>query len=346
MNILESNSSIIEVNKLSVTYPGGVKALDGVSFSVGEQEIFGLLGPNGAGKTTLIMVLTTLLKPTGGSAYLKGLDVAHFTNQVRMNLGYVSQDLSIDDELSGIDNLWLQAGLYHMDRSIRSKRIDEVLELVGLRDRAADRVETYSGGMRKRLDIACGLIHRPDILFLDEPTLGLDIQTRHEIWEYINRLQVEVKMTILLTTHYMDEADTLCRRIAIIDSGKLKAIDTPENLKQKMGGGVIIFQFTDSAGDVVVKNALNRLREQPFVKEISKKDADYLLLTANSEETMPMFFTALEEFPLRLKKVTLKMPSLDDVFLYYTGRQLRENNVSREEVDRTRSSLRRIRSNR
>ncbi len=344
MNFPEQDKPIIEVNNLVVTYPGGVKALNGVSFCVEDREIFGLLGPNGAGKTTLIMVLTTLLKPTGGSAYLNGLNVARHTNQVRMNLGYVSQDLSIDDELSGLDNLWLQAGLYHMDRSIRRKRIDEVLELVGLQDRAADRVETYSGGMRKRLDIACGLIHRPEILFLDEPTLGLDIQTRHEIWHYINRLREEVKMTILLTTHYMDEADKLCNRIAIIDRGELKAIDTPGKLKQEMGGGVIIFQFTESAENSVIENALDRLREKSFVREISKKNDDYLLLTTNSEESMPLFFAALEEFPLRFKKVTLKMPSLDDVFLYYTGRQLRRENVSREEVDRTRSSLRRLRS--
>ncbi len=311
-----------------------------------EQEIFGLLGPNGAGKTTLIMVLTTLLKPTGGSAYLNGYNVAKCTNQVRMNLGYVSQDLAIDDELTGLDNLWLQAGLYHMDRSIRKKRTDEVLELVGLRDRAADRVDTYSGGMRKRLDIACGLIHRPGILFLDEPTLGLDIQTRHEIWHYINRLREEVKMTILLTTHYMDEADTLCKRIAIIDRGEMKAIDTPARLKQELGGGVIIFQFTDAAEPGVPEKALEALRGQDFVREISKNDGDFYLLTNESEEALPKFFTVLEGFPLRLKKVTMKMPTLDDVFLFHTGEQLREGTISREAIARSRSSMQRLRGQR
>ncbi len=337
---------IIEVKDLSVTYPGGIDALKGVTFSVDEQEIFGLLGPNGAGKTTLIMVLTTLLKPSGGSASLNGYDVSKCTNQVRMNLGYVSQDLAIDDELTGLDNLWLQAGLYHMDRSIRKKRIDEVLELVGLRDRAADRVDTYSGGMRKRLDIACGLIHRPGILFLDEPTLGLDIQTRHEIWHYVNRLREEVKMTILLTTHYMDEADTLCRRAAIIDRGELKAIDTPTRLKQKMGGGVIVFQFTDDADPGIVEKVLNVLAEKEFVKEISNKNGDHILLTNDNEQALPKFFAVLEGFPLRLQTVTLKMPTLDDVFLYYTGAQLREGSVSKEQIARSRTSMHRLRGQR
>lgn len=343
---MADSRKMIEVDNLSVVYPGGIKALEGVSFSVPEQEIFGLLGPNGAGKTTLIMVLTTLLAPSGGSARVKGLDVAKDKNRVRMNLGYVSQELAIDDELSGMDNLRLQAGLYHMEPSIRKKRIEEVLELVGLVDRARDRVDTYSGGMRKRLDIACGLIHRPAILFLDEPTLGLDIQTRHEIWHYINRLREEVKMTILLTTHYMDEADTLCRRIAIIDRGSLKTIDTPENLKKKMGGGLIVFQFDQSAPPSSINLALARLNEESFVKEITSKNGEYLLLTDNSEESLPLFFEALDGLRLNLKKVTLKMPSLDDVFLYYTGRQLRDESVSREEVDRARSSMRRLRKTR
>jgi len=292
------------------------------------------------------MVLTTLLKPSGGSAFLNGYDVAKCTNQVRMNLGYVSQDLAIDDELTGLDNLWLQAGLYHMDRSIRKKRIDEVLELVGLRERAADRVDTYSGGMRKRLDIACGLIHRPGILFLDEPTLGLDIQTRHEIWHYVKRLREEVKMTILLTTHYMDEADTLCRRAAIIDRGELKAIDTPARLKQNIGGGVVVFKFTDDAGPDIVEKALKVLSGKEFVKEISSNSDDYILLTNDNEEALPKFFAVLERFPLRLQKVTLKMPSLDDVFLYHTGEQLREGSVSKEQIARSRTSMHRLRGQR
>lgn len=343
---MEDSRKMIEVDNLSVIYPGGIKALDGVSFSVPEQEIFGLLGPNGAGKTTLIMVLTTLLAPTGGLARVNGIDVAKDKNRVRMNLGYVSQELAIDDELTGLDNLRLQAGLYHMDHSIRHKRIEEVLELVGLTERARDRVDTYSGGMRKRLDIACGLIHRPEILFLDEPTLGLDIQTRHEIWHYINRLREEVKMTILLTTHYMDEADLLCRRVAIIDRGSLKAIDAPEILKKQMGGGLIVFQFNQSARPETIDQAMNRLKNQDFVREITQKNGEYLLLTDNSEESLPLFFEALDGLRLNLKKVTLKMPSLDDVFLYHTGRQLREESVSREEMDRVRSSMRRLRKTR
>ncbi len=343
---MHNNGEMINVNNISVVYPGGIKALDGVSFKVPEQEIFGLLGPNGAGKTTLIMVLTTLLAPTGGKAQVNGLDVVKDKNRVRLNLGYVSQELAIDDELSGMDNLKLQAGLYHMEKAIRKPRIEEVLDLVGLSERAHDRVDTYSGGMRKRLDIACGLIHRPGILFLDEPTLGLDIQTRHEIWHYINRLREEVKMTILLTTHYMDEADSLCRRIAIIDQGSLKAIDTPDNLKKQLGGGLIIFQFDQAAASSTINQALGSLNEKEFVKEITLKNGEYRLLTDNSEEKLPLFFDALDGLKLNLKKVTLKMPSLDDVFLYYTGRQLRDESVSREQIDRVRSSMRRLRKTR
>lgn len=334
------------VDRLAVTYPGGVEALRGVSFSVEKQEIFGLLGPNGAGKTTLLNVLTTLLRPTYGQAFLQGLNLARCRNEARMSLGYVSQDLAVDDELTGLDNLRLQAGLYHMDPTLARRRIAEVLELVDLRERAADGVATYSGGMRKRLDIACGLIHHPRILFLDEPTLGLDIQTRHEIWRYIKRLQEEVKMTILLTTHYMDEADLLCQRLAIIDRGSLKALDTPQNLKLELGGGLIVFSFAPGADGEKVREALDTLKSQPFTRELSLRDNEHFLVTTNGEEALPSFIAAIGGLGIPLQKITQKMPTLDDVFLYHTGRQLREEETTREEMARVRTSMSRLRGGR
>ncbi len=340
---MAEDNKVIEVKDLRKVYPGEIKAVDGVSFAVAKNEIYGLLGPNGAGKTTIIMVLTTLLKPTAGEAYVNGYNVATQKNRVRLSLGYVSQDLAVDDELTGWDNLRLQAGLFNLNGGIRRGRMEEALRLVDLQDRAHSRVNTYSGGMRKRLDIACGLIHRPEVLFLDEPTLGLDIQTRHEIWHYITSLQKEAGITILLTSHYMNEVEELCDRIAIIDRGKLVTEDTPENLKTGLGGDLIFFAFTAEVAEEEEKRALAKLEECSFIKEISRKDEDYIAITYNGEEALPRFFAALEGLPVQLQKVTLKKPSLDDVFLHYTGRDLRDGDSSKEEVLRTRATLERMR---
>src|ERR1035438_2072807 len=236
-------NNIIDAQGLTKVFPGGLIAVNDVSFSVKEGEIFGFLGPNGAGKSTTIAMLTTLIKPTKGTAWVTGIDIIKQPYQARLAIGYVSQDLAIEDALTGYENLKLQAGFYHIPKAEAAKRIKEVLEMVELTDRAKDKGETYSGGMRKRLDIACGLIHRPKLLFLDEPTLGLDIQTRREIWKYINHLREEIKMTIFLTTHYMDEADSLCDRIAIIDKGAIKVCDKPSVLKKLLGNGIVEFSF-------------------------------------------------------------------------------------------------------
>ncbi|HBB92799.1 MAG: hypothetical protein A2X22_01105 [Bacteroidetes bacterium GWF2_49_14] len=231
-------NNIIEARGLTKLYKGGVLAVDNVSFSVREGEIFGFLGPNGAGKSTTIAMLTTLISPTSGTAIVSGIDITKQAYQARLTIGYVSQDLAVEDALTGYENLRLQAGFYHISKKEAAIRIDEVLTMVDLKSRAKDKAETYSGGMRKRLDIACGLIHRPRLLFLDEPTLGLDIQTRREIWKYVNHLREEIKMTIFLTTHYMDEADSLCDRIAIIDRGVIKTLDTPANLKTALSAEI------------------------------------------------------------------------------------------------------------
>jgi len=255
--------TIIEAQGLTKIYPGGILAVDQVSFSVFEGEIFGFLGPNGAGKSTTIALLTTLLSPTSGTATINGIDIIRHAYQARLELGFVSQDLAVEDALTGYDNLRLQAGYNHLSRQEARERIDEVLTMVDLTARAKDKVETYSGGMRKRLDIACGLIHRPRILFLDEPTLGLDIQTRREIWKYVNTLRVENKMTIFLTTHYMDEADSLCDRIAIIDRGVIKTLDTPTALKDAIRGEV----ENPTLDDVFLHHTGNEMREETTSKE-------------------------------------------------------------------------------
>jgi ABC-2 type transport system ATP-binding protein len=224
----------IETKSLSKSF-GDVKAVDDISFYVESGEIFGFLGPNGAGKSTTMMILTTLLKPTSGHALVSGFDVRRNPKQVREKIGYVQQETTVDEYLTGRENLLLQARLNHIPKDQIDSRIDEVLELIELSDKQNEPVVTYSGGMRKRLDIAGGLLHRPKVLFLDEPTVGLDIQTRRKIWEYIKKIHEEFEMTIFLTTHYMEEADQLCDRIGIIDGGKIQIIDSPQNMKSAMG---------------------------------------------------------------------------------------------------------------
>ncbi len=233
---------MIIINNLVKKY-GDFYALHGLSFEVNENEIFGLLGPNGAGKTTLIHILATLLKPTEGGAIVNGFDVLHEPTKVRESIGVVFQAPSSDDMLTGYENLKVHALLYGIPRKIREKRISEVLKLVGLEERKNDQVKKYSGGMRRRLEIARGLLHHPKVLFLDEPTLGLYPQSRDTMWRYIKKMVREEKITIILTTHYMEEADMLCDRIGFISSGKIIALDSPSNLKQEIGGDIVKITF-------------------------------------------------------------------------------------------------------
>ena len=233
----------VETQSLSKIYSNGLKAVDEISIKIEHGEIFGFLGPNGAGKSTTIMILTTLLKPTSGKAYVAGFDVVTQAKNVRQNIGYVQQDSTVDEYLTGRENLELQAKLNHIPRDTMEKRINDILEVVELADRQRESVVTYSGGMRKRLDIAGGLLHRPKVLFLDEPTLGLDIQTRYKIWDYIKKIHNEFSISIFLTTHYMEEADKLCDNISIIDHGKIKVTGSPNNLKSSLGNEVVIFEM-------------------------------------------------------------------------------------------------------
>jgi ABC-2 type transport system ATP-binding protein len=239
-------SAAIQIEKLIKVYKGGIRAVDDISFDVGEQEIFGFLGPNGAGKSTTIKCVIGLLHPTGGRILINGTDVRRDPKRVKEMIGYASQETAIDDRMTGWQNLSLQGRFFHLMHREIAERGEEVLRLCGLWERRNDSAGTFSGGMLKRLDIAAALIHRPSVLFLDEPTLGLDVQTRKVIWDYIQKLRTEQKMTIFLTTHYMEEADELCDRLAIIDRGRIMAIDAPGALKARIGGDLVSARFVAS----------------------------------------------------------------------------------------------------
>ena len=342
-----NEEAIIQVKDLVKVYRGGVKAVDKVSFDVKKGEIFGFLGPNGAGKTTTILMLITLLRPTSGQALVCGLDAAAKPDAVRVRIGYVSQDIAVDETLTGRQNLSLQGRFYHLDRETIAKRTQEVLDMVDLTDRAESLVSTYSGGMRKRLDIAEGLIHRPSVLFLDEPTLGLDIQTRRRIWEYIRGLRDRDGITVFMTTHYMDEADQLCDRIGIIDHGEIVAIGTPAELKTSIGGDLLLLAVEGRPSDEATPQAEEFaafLRGLPGVNKVSPTaDGRWLLVVAGGEVTAPRVLASVTEKGLTVQSLEMKRPTLDDVFLHYTGRALRQDEGGGD-FQRQRMGLRRARA--
>jgi ABC-2 type transport system ATP-binding protein len=313
----------IETKALTKIYDSDVVAVDNISFSVEEGEIFGFLGPNGAGKSTTMMILTTLLKPTSGHAFVAGLDVSSQQKKVREKIGYVQQDITVDEYLTGRENLILQARLSHLPKELMDSRIDELLELVELKEKQNDSAITYSGGMRKRLEIAGGLLHRPQVLFLDEPTVGLDIQTRQKIWEYIKKIHQEYKMTIFLTTHYMEEADRLCDRIGIIDYGKIQAIDTPQALKNTLGAGIITFSIDTHSSK---SQLISEIEKIEFVKEVAENEDKITVFSYKGTEVAPMIFSLSSKLGITIKSISITQPTLDDVFLSYTGRDLRDNN--------------------
>lgn len=334
--------SIIKTENLTKVYSGNIKAVDNISFEIEEEEIYGFLGPNGAGKTTTILILITLLKPTSGKATVCGFDVAKEQAKVRACIGYVSQDTAVDESLTGRENLLLQGRFYHLPKEIMEKRINEVLEMVDLTDRANSIVSTYSGGMRKRLDIAEGLIHRPRVLFVDEPTLGLDIQTRHKIWEYVQRLREEAHMTIFLTTHYMDEADKLCDRVGIIDYGQIKVVGEPNELKSQIGGDVITLKFKNETNSYA-NQALEEIKKLSSIENIVPTKESYNVVAKDGETTIPKIFEVANKEGVMIESISLKRPSLDDVFMAYTGRELREETGSKEDLMKERIRMRRAR---
>ena len=309
---------IVNVKNLSKIFDKEIVAVDNVSFQVKKGEIFGFLGPNGAGKTTTIKILTTLLQPTKGQVNISSFDVVKNPDGVRSSIGIVPQALTLDDDLKGMTNLLLSAKLYHVPDKIAKERANELLELVGLKDAAGRDVSTYSGGMRKRLELIIGLIHNPKVLFLDEPTLGLDIQTRSVIWNYLKKLNKENGLTIFITTHYLEEADLLCDRIAIIDQGEVLIEDTPSNLKQKLGGDII-----EISVDNHVK-AKELISELDYVEKIDVVEEKLRIKAEKGDEVLPLLLEICKVNSIKVKTVSLSRPSLDEVFLEYTGKSMRD----------------------
>jgi len=301
----------VETENLTKKY-NDLLAVDRLNLQIKEGEIFGLLGPNGAGKTTTLSMLATLLKPTTGTARVNSYDIISQPSEVRRSIGIVFQDPSSDDILTGWENLYLHSLMFGVPKEERRKRIDYVLGLVDLKDRAEDIVKKYSGGMRRRLELARGLLHNPRILFLDEPTLGLDPQTREHIWEYIEGLVKTERVTIIITTHYMEEADRLCNRVAIIDHGSVVALDSPSNLKSKMGGEVIKLQTRSPT--------LDEIKELDYVTSVNKTDKAVVLTVKNANAHLQEILSKVGQ----VESVEIRTPTLNDVFLHYTGREIRE----------------------
>ncbi|MBT4327561.1 MAG: ATP-binding cassette domain-containing protein [Candidatus Nitrosopelagicus sp.] len=311
----------IETKSLTKSF-GDLVAVNDISFSVEKGEIFGFLGPNGAGKSTTMMIFTTLLKPTSGKALIAGFDVMKDAKHVRESIGFVQQETTVDEYLTGRENLLLQAKLNHIPKNEINQRIDEVLELIELSDKQDQAVVTYSGGMRKRLDIAGGLLHHPKVLFLDEPTVGLDIQTRRKIWQYIKKIHVEFEMTIFVTTHYMEEADSLCDRIGIMDHGKIQVIDTPKNMKNDLGNEIISLVIESNSS---YDSFLLELKKIEFIKKINEDDSKITLFTSNGTEVIPKIFQISSELKIKINSISLTQPTLDDVFISYTGHEIRDD---------------------
>ena len=303
------------------------KALDNISFQIEEGEIFGFLGPNGAGKSTTMMILTTLLKPTSGNASVQGFDVVTQAKKVRENIGFVQQEIGVDEYLTGRENLIFQSRISQMPKEKVQSRIDEVISLVELEEKQNEAAITYSGGMRKRLDIACGLLHRPKVLFLDEPTVGLDIQTRRKIWEYIRKIHKEFEMTLFVSTHYMEEADKLCDRVGIIDYGKIQVIDTPEIMKNAMGSDMISFSLIN--GIAKQDELINRIKQIEFVNQVTRKQGEIIIKSSQCSEVIPKIFQTTSEMNVEIDSLSLNKPTLDDVFISYTGHNLRDDTTQK-----------------
>jgi ABC-2 type transport system ATP-binding protein len=327
----DMDASAISLNNLCKTFQG-IRAVDNVTLEIEKGEIFGLLGPNGAGKSTLIKMLTTMLRPSSGTASILGHDIIQEMDAVRSCIGVVFQDATLDGKLTARENLDFHAQLYNIGRNMRSKRIDDVLDLVDLCDKADVMVEKYSGGMQRRLAIARGLINHPQVLFLDEPTLGLDAQTRHHIWEYIKELNVHEGMTILLTTHYMEEADRLCERVAIIDKGRIMALDTPEHLKDAVGTDMITMQVQND-GEFLLKVLSNF----PWVSSFEMLNGQLVLHVDDAPSRIPRVIIEAAKNNITINSVISEKPTLEDVFLKFTGRSMREGEAIGDPISKRRA---------
>ncbi len=318
--------NIIEVQNLTKKF-GDLVAVDHISFEVKKGEIFGFLGPNGAGKSTTINILSTILPPTDGDVFVNQCNVSSQKNETRKSIGLVFQDPSLDDRLTAEENLRFHAKLYGVPKDEFKKRKEETLRLVDLWERKDETIKNYSGGMKRRLEIARGLIHYPAVLFLDEPTIGLDPQTRTHLWNYILKLKREKEMTIFMTTHYMNEAEN-CDRIAIIDHGKIIALDTPNNLKMQVGGDVIRMKSSD-------KNSLKKEIEKKYSVQVNEENDALRIEVKNGDQFLPRLFNDLTT---KIDAIELRKPTLDDVFLHFTGHAIREEEASNK--DRMRQQMR------
>ena len=334
---MSENQDVIQVEGLTKVFNHSLTAVDHINFSVKQGENFGFLGPNGAGKTTTISMLITVLRPTAGKATVLGGDIARQSLGVRGSIGVVPQEYTADEDLTGYENIILCADLYGISRSVSKKRASELLQLVELTGFKDKRVQTYSGGMRRRLELACGLINRPKLLFLDEPTLGLDVQTRAATWNYVKMLKKEFGMTLFLTTHYLEEADALCDRVAIIDHGKIVVIGTPSELKDSLGGDIISLSIQKD------QDITHLIRKIEHVKEVRKENGSYIVKTASGEATAPLIIEALRKNGHTVTKLSMNKPTLNEVYLQYTGKSMRDSEESRENVFRQRMAVRRAR---
>ena len=316
---------------------GDLRAVDGISFDVRKGEIFGFLGPNGAGKTTTINILVTLMRPTSGEAYVAGYNVVEEPVKVRERIGIVFQDPSVDRNLTGWENLYIHGLIYGLRGEELRRRIEESLEFAELTKFKDVEVKNYSGGMIRRLEIARGLMHEPEILFLDEPTIGLDPQTRAKIWEYVERLRNEAGVTVFLTTHYIEEAERLCDRVAIIDHGRIVAIGSPDELKQGIGGDVIYVRTGDKSS---LMKLVEELQEDGMVLRYRELDGVLALSVNNASRVIPGVFEVANRMGIRIEEIKYTQPSLSDVFLHYTGREIRDEEADWRESVRMRHRVR------
>ncbi|MBT3239490.1 MAG: ATP-binding cassette domain-containing protein [Chloroflexi bacterium] len=309
---------IVTVNDLHKTYDDE-EAVRGVSFQIAKGEIFGLLGPNGAGKTTTISMLTGLLEPTSGSVKMNGEDLTSNSNGLKSKIGFVPQELALYPTLSAYDNLIFFGRIYNLNGKVLKERVAEVLEIVGLTDRAKDRIDTYSGGMKRRINIAAGLLHQPEILFLDEPTVGVDPQSRNAIFESVGKLN-RAGLTILYTTHYMEEADRLCNRVAIVDQGKIIALDTPNSLIRSMGGGLLKVGLLNGKLKSVQKESL----KLSTIKDIQVQENQLIIRTTRAQEALVSVLEITSKLDATVTSLEILEPNLETVFIHLTGSKLRD----------------------
>lgn len=326
---------VIKTENLGKTYKGKIKALDDLNIEIEEGEVYGLLGPNGAGKSTTINLLTTRITPTSGTAVLKGFDIKKHSMDVRKLIGVVPQDLTTDEDLTGMENLLMVARFYDVPKEVAMERIGKLLRLVDLEEASKRYVKQYSGGMRKRLELIVGLVNDPDILFLDEPTLGLDVQTRTQMWDYIRDVQKKLNVTIILTSHYLEEVDALANRISIIDHGKVLVTGTPAELKADLKGDVIQLTLKTQEGAEMIKTYSGATEAKDFGPNIVR------LTVKNADELLPDLIQFISEHNITIMKMTVQKPSLDEVFLQYTGRDIRDEDAG--DVRKMMMNMRRVR---